>query len=239
MDWKDISNYETYYKISKDGKILNVKTDKILKQHIRNGYYAISLRKNEKSNTKNVHRLVAQTFLKKEDNIKRTSVNHKDGNKLNNNSMNLEWCTPKENTQHALKNNLGKRNCKKVSQFTMDDKFIATFDSIKKAEETTGASNKHISTVCRGKRNSTGGFKWKYVDEVICKPKKIKGKKIKKFPNYLITKDKQIYSKSLGSFMKLKKMDSGYLVVKLSNNKKTKDFYIRKLYREYFEDTKL
>lgn len=55
-----------------------------------------------------VHRLVALTFLNREEG--KTFINHKDGNKLNNHYMNLEWCTNSENINHAWENGL---SCKR------------------------------------------------------------------------------------------------------------------------------
>ena len=60
-----------------------------------------------------VHRLVAEAFCEKTNG--KTTVNHIDGNKRNNNADNLEWCTPRENVQHAYKTGLVKK--KKYRQF--------------------------------------------------------------------------------------------------------------------------
>ncbi len=75
--------------------------DKILTQHDNNsGYLRVSLNLDGKSKEYFVHRLVAQEFIPHDDNL--TVVNHKDGNKHNNNVNNLEWVTPSENNKHAF-----------------------------------------------------------------------------------------------------------------------------------------
>lgn len=60
-----------------------------------------------KDHTYTVHRLVARAFLA--DTYREgLEVNHKDGNRHNNNVDNLEWCTRRENEQHSY-NVLGKK----------------------------------------------------------------------------------------------------------------------------------
>lgn len=68
------------------------------------GYMTVNLSKNGKSNTKRVHRLVATTFLG-DSNLQ---VDHIDGNKQNNRLDNLEYVTPKENTNRAWEKGLAK-----------------------------------------------------------------------------------------------------------------------------------
>ena len=118
--WKDIKNYEELYQVSNYGRIrsLNhmVKTGikhnesrlakgKILKLNLkRNGYLSVDLCKDGKTKTIQVHRLVAQTFILNQEN--KTQVNHMNTIKTDNRVSNLEWVTPKENMEHASKNNL-------------------------------------------------------------------------------------------------------------------------------------
>lgn len=51
-----------------------------------------------------IHRLVAEKYIPNPNNF--PQVNHKDGNKLNNDITNLEWCSNLENRRHAIKNGL-------------------------------------------------------------------------------------------------------------------------------------
>lgn len=93
------------YEITECGIIRNKNNKKIKSQYVSStGYYMISISKNGKTNPYKVHRLLADNFIKKIDG--KTSINHKDGNKLNNCLSNLEWCNHLENMQHAFNTNL-------------------------------------------------------------------------------------------------------------------------------------
>jgi len=131
--WKDINDYKGLYQISNTGlvkslsrKVIggnNIRTlkERILKHNVnKKGYKYVNLHRENNSLTVTIHRLVAVHFLPCSEN--ELQVNHKDCNKLNNNVDNLEWCTPEENTKHAVKNSLylyGENN--KSSKLTSSD----------------------------------------------------------------------------------------------------------------------
>jgi len=105
--WKDVLGYEGLYKVSNLGRVVSKR--KILKGwECVNGYWLYRLCKNGKTRQFSAHRLVAINFLPAD--LNRNYVNHIDGDKLNNNLDNLEWCTNSENIQHAYKIGLKKYN---------------------------------------------------------------------------------------------------------------------------------
>ncbi|WP_241606873.1 HNH endonuclease signature motif containing protein [Rosenbergiella epipactidis] len=116
MITKPIEEMQGKYSISKCGKIINNKTKRVIKTHVnQRGYEAVTFTIS-KGVTRcfKVHRLVATAFIKKTCHS-RVDVNHIDGNKLNNNAENLEWCTRKENMAHARRLGLIKPYYSRVS----------------------------------------------------------------------------------------------------------------------------
>lgn len=101
---KEIEYLGASYKIDNEGNIYN-KKNKIIKQRISNsGYKCVVIIINGKRKGKFVHRALAFAFIDKIEG--KEFVNHKDGNKLNNNLDNLEWCTRSENIYHMYNNGL-------------------------------------------------------------------------------------------------------------------------------------
>jgi hypothetical protein len=96
--WKNINNYDNY-SVSISGTIKNNTTERILKYYIRNGYPSITLSKDNKKKTFNIHTLVASHFLQKPEG--QFVVNHKNENKSDNRLENLEYLTYAENTKYS------------------------------------------------------------------------------------------------------------------------------------------
>lgn len=95
------------YKYFIDNKGIVYKNNKKLKGGIsKQGYLRYGLKINNKWIKEYAHRLVAINFIKNDDPLKKIIINHIDGNKLNNDVKNLEWCTYLTNNQHAISNNL-------------------------------------------------------------------------------------------------------------------------------------
>lgn len=111
--WKDAYGYEDILKVSNKGRIYrksryvnNNGTQVKRKGRMASlyvggsGYYYVNISVKGKRKNLRVHRVVLQTF-QPIDNYEEMTVNHKDGEKLNNNLDNLEWMTLKENIRHA------------------------------------------------------------------------------------------------------------------------------------------
>jgi hypothetical protein len=138
--WKD---FDDIYSVSNMGKIKNKKTGHILKGSSNgNGYLIIRIKKKNYY----IHRLVAMLFVENPRNEK--YVNHIDFNKENNNALNLEWCTQKENVNHSRSNMMHRKNIthtntgeryitkrKNRYRITIDKKEYRTCKTLKEAIE--------------------------------------------------------------------------------------------------------
>ena len=116
---KDIKGFEGLYKVTSDGKVYSVRSKIFLKPRIKEEYETLKLTVNYKRKSFSVHRLVAAAFL--ENDLELETVNHKDGNKLNNHVSNLEWCSRPDNIKHAYRTNLMARGTQRKSKLTEDD----------------------------------------------------------------------------------------------------------------------
>lgn len=54
-------------------------------------------------------------------------VNHIDGNKLNNDYSNLEWCSSKENIRHAVDTKLGRYSKKAEDWYVLNKEYIIDY----------------------------------------------------------------------------------------------------------------
>jgi hypothetical protein len=155
--WKNIIGYEQY-QVSNFGNVKitaneATRKERILKPLIHpRGYFRVALYKQNKSKFFFIHRLVAEHFIENPEN--KPQVNHKDGNKSNNNGWNLEWTTYRENMNHAVLNKLsacGERNGRaKLTQIQADEIKESTL-SQRKLAEIYQVSQTSIKTIKQGK----------------------------------------------------------------------------------------
>jgi hypothetical protein len=145
-NWKSIIGFEGLYEVSNYGNVRSIQRSsenkgsfsgkinikgKILKQtKNRLGYHVLTLFKAGERNFKIVHRLVAESFIANERNLK--EVNHKDFNKSNNSVENLEWCSRLDNMAHFYNSKQTTSNYKGVSYQKERNKWISYVDINKK-----------------------------------------------------------------------------------------------------------
>jgi len=110
--WKDVKGYEGHYQVSNLGRVKSIKygRERIMKFYKeRDGYHILSLRKNGDRKTKQIHQLVAESFLNHTPNGNTMIVNHKNFKRDDNRLSNLEVITNRENTN--------KKHIKTASKF--------------------------------------------------------------------------------------------------------------------------
>lgn len=177
MEWKDIKGYEGHYRISDNGDIFSLESNKVLKtMSNKNGYTYIHLTKGGKKKSFTIHRLVALHFCEGygEDLV----VDHIDQNRDNNHCSNLRWISRKENSNNisadtrAKVSEVSKRNARKVSQMTgrkkrpvisiSPDGVEKYHGSIMEASRYTGVGNSSIWKALNKGSVLASGYKFKH-----------------------------------------------------------------------------
>lgn len=149
-----VKGEKTKYQISTYGQVRNIKTGKILKQHIQNnGYYGFTISVKGKLYSFKTASIVAKTFIPNDDPEHKTQVNHKEGDMKSDNSIwNLEWVTPSENQRHAVVNNLyDTSSVYSKKQIVKVCKMLEKGKSTKEIHEATSVSRSVISDILNRK----------------------------------------------------------------------------------------
>lgn len=167
MTWltlKQNNNYE----ISDTGIVRHKNNQHVLSGCISSGYRSVKLTfENSRQQRFYVHRLVAEHFIPNPDPENKTVVNHKDGNKLNNNVDNLEWVSPRENNLHYYQELKQASKDKKhfetpipVIQYDLQHKKLAEYSSMSQAHKATGVSIVQIARCIHSELEQANGFIW-------------------------------------------------------------------------------
>lgn len=174
--WKQFFNIE----VSDHGRI-NSRTHINYGCLIKTGYRVVTILGKQYQ----VHRLVCMLFNDQPTNMDSLFVNHKDGNKENNHYSNLEWCTQKENANHASINGL-LNSTEVISYSIMGDK-IKEYKSIADASTDNNVPASSISKCCVNRKGSSADKQWRYKEdnidklEPLTRKKENKRKKVSKF----------------------------------------------------------
>lgn len=179
--WKDIDGFVGKYMVSNLGNVKSLNYnhthfEKLLCPTTNHyGYQQLSLKSKSIHKTVYVHTLVAKAFIPNP--LNKKEVNHIDGNKLNNCVTNLEWVTPKENTQHAIKTGLrtltlphyvkgaDHYSSKQVIQYDTKGIFVKKWDCISDAARYYDCLPASIVNCCKGRTKTIKGYIWRTFDE--------------------------------------------------------------------------
>jgi hypothetical protein len=185
LKWADIPNFPNY-QAHPQGEIRNKLTKRVMLAESRSHRYRYVMLDNK---SVFVHRMIALTFIPNSLNL--PDVNHKDGNRRNNNVENLEWLSHSDNMKHAIQ--LGRKTPKSTLaiaiRITLNDGSINEYCSIKDGAKALGIKSSTIQTCLKGDgiycgipglQNKENKWKWKvqYIDSAFSFAKSIEQRQI-------------------------------------------------------------
>lgn len=231
--WKDvpIEEFKNSYEVSNTGQIRNKKTLKIKTTQLGStGYVTTRLDIGSVKKTVQLHSMVAEAFLKpieiKEN--KKIIVKFKDENKNNLHVNNL--CFEYQNSNKVIKINNDIKNNIKINndiKNNVNNKINNIIDNLEDINIDDTIIINNINNI---------NINDKVINDEEMTINDFKGKIISNYPDYLISKDGQVYSIKSKKIRKIEINDNGYCRIRLSNNTTKKDakFYVHRLVAEAY-----
>lgn len=186
-EWKPMPGFEDYYLVSNRGNVWSIRSSRLLKpSETHQGYLRVSPSVDGFVKKCAVHRLVALAFIPNPES--KPTVNHINENKKDNRVENLEWATVAEQNVHGTRieravahtdwknrnidysavaakhdyHQINRKQMRPVLQYDSHGIFIARHDGVVEAARTAGVSAGHICCCLKGRRETYGGYQWKY-----------------------------------------------------------------------------
>lgn len=163
--WKDVKGYDNLYQVSNFGNVKSLRRNVIMKPSCdKDGYYQVILWKDRIGKRFFIHRLVYETFYGfiPEGMV----INHKNERKYDNRLSNLNAMTIKENINWGTRTVRAAHNrgyaVAQIDKGTGE--VVNEYYSTREAARRTRLLQTSISACCRGKLKTTGGFRWKYIN---------------------------------------------------------------------------
>lgn len=127
--WKDVKGFEGRFKISSHGRVVSINgrwngEREMVCAIDSTGYKSAMLRNGKVKLCTRVHVLVAENFVSNKPEGANVCVNHKDGNKLNNHFLNLEWTNLGDNVRHAVSTGLLRMKGERHFNRKLDDEQV-------------------------------------------------------------------------------------------------------------------
>lgn len=159
---KPIKDHPYYYATDK-GDVISYRKGyrHVLKQQPNSkGYLMVKLGRGK---TFSVHRLIATSFIPNE--LNKPQVNHKNEVITDNRVENLEWVTVSQNNNYGNHNKNISRSIRKNSYLILaynKKGDLLKFETIAEVSRNIGIHAGSICEALNGKRNSAGGYTFKY-----------------------------------------------------------------------------
>lgn len=160
--WEWIEGYEGVYAVSELGRVYSVRSELFLRSRAdRDGYSAVTLTVKGKRKTIKVHRLVAIAFIPNPDGLK--EVDHKNLDRADNVTSNLQWSTRRNNTINRKK--VKNRRGKSIVVQILGGVIVRRYRCLRAVEE-FGFNHRRVSVCCNGRQKIHKGYEWKYQSDI-------------------------------------------------------------------------